>query len=240
MTKSFVEKSHEQKRVKVGATPCVARVPMKEVGAASAARALTIGILALQGDFAEHCAAVERCNAIALEIRHSWQLNDIDGLIIPGGESTAIAKLTKDNDDPIFDAILSRAKSGMPIYGTCMGSIFLAKEIEGSTQGRLGIMDIKVRRNAFGPQKNSFQTFLPVDEIGSQPFPAVFIRAPIVLSCGPGVHVLAQMQEGIVMAKQDNLLITTFHPEITDDLRVHRYFLSMAREYNKHTDAIDT
>ena len=186
-----------------------------------------IGVLGLQGSFAEHITALEKCGAEAVDIRHSWQLETIDGLIIPGGESTAIAKLTEDNPDPIFDTIKKRIADGMPVYGTCMGSIFLAKEIEGSTQGRLAAMDIKVRRNAFGPQRNSFEMPLTVKAFRDEPFPAVFIRAPVLVSVGLGVTVLAQVEEGIVMAQQGNLLITAFHPEITDDLRVHQYFLNM-------------
>ncbi len=189
-----------------------------------------IGVLGLQGSFAEHIAAIEKCGAQAVDIRHSWQLEDVDGLIIPGGESTAIAKLTIDNPDPIFDTIKKRINSGMPVYGTCMGSIFLAKEIEGSAQGRLAAMDIKVRRNAFGPQRNSFETSLAIAVLGPEPFPAIFIRAPIVVSAGEDVQVLARVEEGIVMARQKNLLVTAFHPEITDDLRVHEYFLSIVEE----------
>ncbi|CAN5321017.1 pyridoxal 5'-phosphate synthase glutaminase subunit PdxT [soil metagenome] len=189
-----------------------------------------IGVLGLQGSFAEHIAAIEKCGAQAVDIRHSWQLADLDGLIIPGGESTAIAKLTGDNPDPIFDTIKKRVEAGLPVYGTCMGSIFLAQEIEGSEQGRLACMDIKVRRNAFGPQRNSFETSINIDALGAKPFPAVFIRAPIVVSVGADVEVLASVDEGIVMARQKHLLVTAFHPEITNDLRVHQYFLSMVTD----------
>jgi pyridoxal 5'-phosphate synthase pdxT subunit len=186
-----------------------------------------IGVLGLQGSFAEHMSAIEKCGAHPIDIRHSWQLQDVDGLIIPGGESTAIAKLTGDNPDPIFDTIKKRINEGMPVYGTCMGSIFLAKEIEGSAQGRLAAMDIKVKRNAFGPQRNSFEMSLQIEALGEEPFPAVFIRAPIVVSIGAGVQDLARVEEGIVMARQDKLLVTAFHPEITNDLRVHKYFLGI-------------
>lgn len=186
-----------------------------------------IGVLALQGDFAEHVAIMRRCGADAFEIRRSKEIADIDGLIIPGGESTAIDKLMADNDDPIFDTIFKRAQNGLPVYGTCMGSIFLAKEIEGSSQGRLALMDICVKRNAFGPQRFSFETSLQIPALGSQPFPAVFIRGPIIKSVSADVEVLASIDEGIVMARQKNLLVTAFHPEITDDLRVHQLFLSM-------------
>ena len=188
---------------------------------------IKIGVLGLQGSFAEHIAAIEKCGAQAVDIRHSWQLADVDGLIIPGGESTAIAKLTGDNPDPIFDTIKKRVEAGLPVYGTCMGSIFMAREIEGSEQGRLACMEIKVRRNAFGPQRNSFETSITINALGAEPFPAVFIRAPIVVSVGTAVEVLATVEEGIVMAREKNLLITAFHPEITNDLRVHQYFLDI-------------
>ena len=186
-----------------------------------------VGVLALQGDFAEHITALEKLGAEAFQIRRSPELGKADALIIPGGESTAIAKLASDNDDPIFDTIKSRVQDGMPVYGTCMGSIFLAKDIEGSNQGRLGLMDIKVRRNAFGPQRNSFQMPLQIECLGEKEFPAVFIRAPLILSCAPSVEVLATIKEGIVMARQANMLVTAFHPEIAFDLRVHKYFLEM-------------
>jgi 5'-phosphate synthase pdxT subunit len=190
----------------------------------------TVGVLALQGDFAEHIHAIEACGARGKQIRWSHELSQIDALIIPGGESTAIAKLTGDNPDPIFDTIRDRIAGGMPVYGTCMGSIFLAKDIEGSTQGKLAAMDIAVRRNAFGPQKHSFETTLSIPALGAEPFHAVFIRAPIITKCGAGVQVLCQMEQGIVMARQGHLLVTAFHPEITGDTRVHEYFLRMIDE----------
>ena len=193
----------------------------------------TIGILALQGDFAEHKQIVESCGAKAVLIKHAHQLAEIDGLIIPGGESTTIAKLTSNAIDTIFDAIVERAEQGMPVYGTCMGSIFLAKEIEGSTQGRLALMDIRVRRNAFGPQKFSREEHVSIPVLGAEPFPVVFIRGPIITWCGPKVEVFAGVDEGIVMARQENLLVTAFHPEITDDTRVHSYFLRMVADYRK-------
>jgi pyridoxal 5'-phosphate synthase pdxT subunit len=188
---------------------------------------LKIAVLALQGDFAEHLAAIKACGASGFQLRRSWELDNADALIIPGGESTALAKLTNDNDDPIFDTIRTRIQAGMPVYGTCMGSIFLAKDIEGSRQGRLGLMDIKVRRNAFGPQRNSFQMPLKIACLGANPFPAVFIRAPIILSAGREVEVLASLKEGIIMARQAHMLVSAFHPEIAGDLRVHQYFLNI-------------
>ncbi len=191
---------------------------------------MTIGVLALQGDFAEHAWMVGELGARAVEVRRAEELELVDALIIPGGESTTVARLTVGQSDRLFDAIIERAKEGMPVYGTCMGSIFLAREIEGSAQGRLALMDIKVRRNAFGPQRFSCERELAVPELGSEPFPAVFIRGPVIVSCGETVQVMASVPEGIVMARQGNLLVTAFHPEITDDTRVHRYFLSMVAE----------
>jgi 5'-phosphate synthase pdxT subunit len=196
---------------------------------------MKIGVLALQGDFAEHLQAIEQCGAQGLPIRRSFQLEELDGLIIPGGESTTIAKLTN-SDNTIFDTITKKIKSGMPVYGTCMGAIFLANEIEGSTQGRLGLMSIKVRRNGFGPQKASFESYIDVPCLAdnaskNEPFHAVFIRAPLIMSHSAEVTVLAKLDqsenENVIMARQNNMLVSTFHPELTGDLRIHRYFLSM-------------
>ncbi len=190
-----------------------------------------VGVLALQGAVSEHMRLLDACGAEAVEIKRSKELGRIDGLIIPGGESTTIAKLTGvEAFDAIMDDIKKRAVAGMPVYGTCMGSIFLAKDIEDSTQGRLGLMDIKVRRNAFGPQKFSSERLVVIPELRNEAFNAVFIRAPIILSCGSTVTVLASIDEGIVMARQGNLLVTSFHPELTSDTLVHEYFLSMISE----------
>jgi 5'-phosphate synthase pdxT subunit len=195
-----------------------------------ASERLIVGLLSLQGDFAEHAESLCALRAAACLVRCAADLAQIDALIIPGGESTAIAKLTQNNSDPIFDTIKNRIIAGMPVYGTCMGSIFLAKEIIGSSQGRLGLMDIKVKRNAFGAQGNSFEMLLDVPCLGQAPFPAVFIRAPIIVSCGPNVEILSTIKEGIVMARHDNILVSAFHPEISGDLRVHEYFLKMVSE----------
>jgi 5'-phosphate synthase pdxT subunit len=198
-------------------------------------RKTRIGVLALQGDFAEHIEALKRSDTdvLAFGVRYAHELlgdDAVDALVIPGGESTAIARLVDDGNDPIFAAIKERALGGMPIYGTCMGSIFLAKEIEGSSQGRLALMDITVRRNAFGPQRKSFESELMIAELGAGPFPAVYIRAPIIIRCAPTVTVMASIDEGIVMARQGNLLVTAFHPEIVDDTRVHDYFVAMVNK----------
>src|SRR3990167_4245930 len=195
----------------------------------------TVGVLALQGSFAEHACMLEKCGAGAVEIRRASVLEDVDGLIIPGGESTTLAKLTSDNTDSIFGAIEKKILSGMPVYGTCMGAIFLAKEIEGSTQGRLALMDIKVRRNFFGSQGHSFEQLLDIPTLGSEPFVAVFIRAPMILACGAAVEVLARIDDGVVLAKQGNMLVSAFHPELTGDTRVHGYFLSLVDAWRNST-----
>jgi len=210
--------------------------------------ASTIGVLSLQGDVAEHCRSIEALGRRAVQVRYARQIDSIDGLIIPGGESTTIAKLTSDNQDAIFERIREFIDAAMPVYGTCMGSIFLAKEIEGSVQGRLAAMDIKVRRNAFGPQRFSFETTLNIPVLGEEPMNAIFIRGPVILSAGEGVDVMARVDANIgrlgktagslpdeaslydsyiVMARQKNLLVSSFHPELTDDYRVHNYFLAM-------------
>lgn len=190
-----------------------------------------IGVLSLQGSFAEHKEMLERLGAEVVLVRRAGELTELDGLIIPGGESTTIAKLTGDGSDPIFDTIVELSARALPIYGTCMGMIFLARNIENSSQGRLAVMDILVRRNAFGPQKYSREEYLKIEALGATPFPLVFIRGPVILSAGSRVDVLAEVDEGIVMCRQGNLLATAFHPELTNDLRVHAYFLSMVREY---------
>jgi pyridoxal 5'-phosphate synthase pdxT subunit len=195
-----------------------------------------IGILALQGDFKEHVLKLRALGAEAFEIRRAKQLDEIDALILPGGESTTIAILesaeadfAKDNPNHIgiFDAIKLKAESSMPIWGTCMGSILLARDIEGSKQGRLALMNISVRRNAFGPQRFSSEVPLSIPKLGEETFPGVFIRAPLITSTGKEVEILGQIPEGVVMARQGNYLATVFHPEVVDDTRVHDYFLGM-------------
>lgn len=190
-----------------------------------------VGVLALQGDFREHATAVVECGAEAFEVRKPAQLEDADGLIVPGGESTTIGKLMLEYG---FDhAIPAFAAAGKPIYGTCAGLILLAKEIVGSPpyeqggQYRLGLMDIVAHRNAYGRQRESFEAEVPVPALGPEPLRIVFIRAPSIESAGPGVDVLATHDEKIIMARQGNCLATAFHPELTADRRVHRYFLEM-------------
>ena len=182
-----------------------------------------IGVLALQGAFIEHERALERLGVASKEVRQRKHLDGIDGLIIPGGESTTIGKLldTLEMTEPVRQL----GREGLPIWGTCAGMIMLATDV-GRPQTTLGLLDIVVRRNAFGSQLDSFETDLAVPALGEEPFHAVFIRAPIVERAGEGVATLAALDDGTVVAvERDNLLATAFHPELTDDLRFHRYFL---------------
>lgn len=186
---------------------------------------MKIGVLALQGAFREHRWMLERCGAEAVEVRTPQDLDDLDGLVIPGGESTTIGKLLVEWG--LMDKIKERAAAGMAVYGTCAGMILLAGDIAGSGQPRLGLMDVKVRRNAFGRQRESFEADLNVPEFGPEPVRAVFIRAPYIESAGPGVKILAAVGDHIVIARQGKLLATAFHPELTDDDRIHKYFIKM-------------
>jgi 5'-phosphate synthase pdxT subunit len=188
---------------------------------------MTIGVLALQGDFAEHMATLTRIGVDTREVRKAGDLEGVDALIIPGGESTTIGKLMARYG--LDEAIRARAKQGMPIYGTCAGLILLAQEIEGSDQPRLGLMDIAVIRNAFGRQIESFEADIPFAPTPEQPVRGVFIRAPIVARVGAGVQTLSVFDGKIVAVQQGNLLATAFHPELTDDTRVHRYFLTLVK-----------
>lgn len=189
---------------------------------------MKIGVLALQGAFREHRQTLERCGVEAVEIRKPEELADIEGLIIPGGESTTMGKLMVEWG--LMERIKARAAAGMAIYGTCAGMIVLAKEIVGSDQPRLGLMDIAVQRNAFGRQRESFEADLSVPEFGQQPLRAVFIRAPYIEQVGAEVKVMAAVNDKAVIARQGKLLVTSFHPELTKDDRIHEYFLSMIQE----------
>ncbi|MBI5959411.1 MAG: pyridoxal 5'-phosphate synthase glutaminase subunit PdxT [Chloroflexi bacterium] len=185
---------------------------------------MNIGVLALQGAFIEHEKTLRSLGANAVEVRLPAQLDDLDALIIPGGESTTIGKLAVAYRllEPLYRFAISK-----PVWGTCAGMIMLAKDI-GRDQPLIGVMDIQVNRNAFGRQVDSFETDLTVPELGSDPFRAVFIRAPLVTGVSAGVQVLARLPEGgIVAVRQRHWLATAFHPELTPDDRFHRYFLEM-------------
>lgn len=187
---------------------------------------MKIGVLASQGAFAEHIAAINQLDTEAVPVRLPRELKDVDGLIIPGGESTTISRLMTSYD--MVDKIRDMVKNGMPLFGTCAGMILMAKDITGNGAKSLGLMDIKVRRNAFGRQVDSFETDLSIPVLGQEPFPAVFIRAPFIEQCNDGVDILAKLDDGTtVAARQGKLLVTAFHPELTDDLRFHRYYLDI-------------
>ena len=185
---------------------------------------LCVGVLALQGAFREHVAAVASLGATAREVRQLKDIDGIDALIIPGGESTTMGKLL--NEWNMLEPLRQRILDGMPVYGSCAGLILLCREIENSDQPRLGVLDATVRRNAFGRQVDSFETNLSIPEIGADPLPAVFIRAPVITGVGAGVKVLAEVDGQAVAVRQNNILATSFHPELTPDTRMHSYFLS--------------
>jgi 5'-phosphate synthase pdxT subunit len=213
----------ERRRRRAGSSR---KVPSAGSGAAST----PIGVLALQGDFAEHAAALRRAGANAVEVRLPQHLEDIGGLIIPGGESTTIGKLLERWE--LLAPLRARIAAGFPVWGTCAGAILLAKDVQDALPGQplLQAMDISVRRNAFGRQVQSFETLLDVPALGSRPFPAVFIRAPRIEAVAPGVEVLATLDDGtIVAARQGPLLATAFHPELTDDARFHGLFVAQVR-----------
>ena len=185
-----------------------------------------VGVLALQGDFREHIAVVTGLGAIGVAVRKPEELDRVDGLIIPGGESTVIDKLSRLYG--MADAVKAKIGDGMPVYGTCAGLILLADTVLDAIAGQqsFGGLDVAVRRNAFGNQLDSFETDLDIPAIDAQPMHAVFIRAPIVESLGPKVEALAALDDGRVVAvRQGPLLGTSFHPEITGDTRFHQFFL---------------
>jgi len=191
---------------------------------------MKIGVLALQGAFIEHEQALQRIGVEAREVRLPEHLEGLDGLIIPGGESTTIGKLAVQYG--LMEPIRAMAAAGKLLWGTCAGMIFMAKDV-GRDQPLLGLMDVTVQRNAFGRQVDSFETDLDVPAIltpeNKRPFHAIFIRAPFIESVGVGVDVLAALSSGaIVAARQGRLLATSFHPELAYDDRFHRYFVSLA------------
>ena len=189
-----------------------------------------IGVLALQGDVREHFFAIENCGAIATEVKRPSDLENLNGLIIPGGESTTIAKLLRIFD--LFEPLQKTLKNGLPVYGSCAGMILLANKIIDGTsdQETLGAIDITVKRNAFGRQVDSFEQELIIPAIDNNPFNAIFIRAPWVEEIGADVQSLADLTTSSgkvhsVLARNKTVLVSSFHPELTGDLRVHRYFI---------------
>jgi 5'-phosphate synthase pdxT subunit len=187
-----------------------------------------VGVLALQGDFAAHAALLRDLGAEPREVRRVAELAGLDGLVIPGGESTALLRLME--DEPWFDALRAFHREGGALFGTCAGAILLAREVTGSVQPSLGLLDIAVERNAWGRQAHSFETALEAPGLG-EPLAAAFIRAPRIRSVGPGVRVLARYRGEPVLVAGDRVLAATFHPEITGEARVHAHFLRPARPH---------
>jgi 5'-phosphate synthase pdxT subunit len=187
---------------------------------------MKIGVLASQGSFAEHITALRRLGVEAISVRLPGELVGLDGLIIPGGESTSISKLMLDFN--LANEIKDLVRKGMPVFGTCAGMILMSENVTGSYPETLGLMALTAKRNAFGRQKDSFETELSVPVLGDMPFPAVFIRAPVIRAVNGKAKILAKLADGTpVAARQDTMLVSAFHPELTDDLRFHRYFIDI-------------
>jgi 5'-phosphate synthase pdxT subunit len=189
---------------------------------------MKVGVLGLQGDVREHMRAIHSAGATPTVVKTAAELADADALVMPGGESTTIGKLLDRFD--LLHPIIERARAGMPLYGTCAGMILMAKEIVGEhdAPNRLELMDITVQRNAYGRQIASFEAEVSVTGM-DDPFPAVFIRAPVVESVGSGVDVLATYDDVPVLVRQENLLASSFHPEMTGDGRIHELFVEVAK-----------
>ncbi len=190
---------------------------------------MKIGVLALQGAFREHKIMLEALGCDVSEVRLPKHLVRLDGIVFPGGESTTIGKLMVHHG--FIEALTDYYHQGGAIFATCAGAILLATDIVGSDQPRLGLLEMRVKRNAFGRQVDSFQTPLSIEGF-EQPFPALFIRAPILESVGAGVEVLAEYQHQIVLARKERLLVSSFHPELTQDTRLHQFFLEAVVKSN--------
>ena len=194
---------------------------------------MRVGVLALQGTFAEHIGALRQLGAEAPPIRLPHELDTLDGLIIPGGESTTMLRLM--DSYGLIQPIKRMARKGLPIWGTCAGMVLLAKDVSNYEMETLGLVDAKVRRNAFGSQVDSFEADLEMPPVGKEPFHAIFIRAPIMEEVKPGVEILARLPDGTVVAiRQNQLMACAFHPEFTDDLRVHSCFLGLVSRTMPH------
>jgi pyridoxal 5'-phosphate synthase pdxT subunit len=187
-----------------------------------------VGVLAYQGDVREHLAALEAAGAVPVEVRRVEELDAVDGLVIPGGESTVIGKLAARYG--LLEPLRARVVAGLPVLGTCAGMIFLAREVEGPAQELLGVLDVRVRRNAFGRQVASFEAEVDVKGIDGGPVAGAFIRAPWVADAGPEVEVLAELEGKVVAVRQGNLLATAFHPELSGEVRLHRWLVGLIAE----------
>ena len=192
------------------------------------AEAARVGVLAYQGDVREHLAALEAVGAAPVEVRRVEELDAVDGLVVPGGESTVIGKLA--DRYGLLQPLRERVEAGLPVLGTCAGLIFLAREVEGPPQHLLGVLDVRVRRNAFGRQVASFEAEIDVKGVDGGPVSGAFIRAPWVAEAGPEVEVLAEVDGKVVAVRQGNLLATAFHPELSGEVRLHRWLVDLIAE----------
>jgi 5'-phosphate synthase pdxT subunit len=184
-----------------------------------------VGVLAYQGDVREHLAALEVAGAVPVEVRTVDELDAVDGLVVPGGESTVIGKLAARYG--LLEPLRERATAGLPVFGTCAGLILMAREVEGPPQHLLGVLDVRVRRNAFGRQVASFEAEVDVKGVDGGPVAGAFIRAPWVADAGPEVEVLAEVEGKVVAVRQGNLLATAFHPELSGEVRLHRWLVDL-------------
>ncbi|MEG0773490.1 pyridoxal 5'-phosphate synthase glutaminase subunit PdxT [Clostridium sp.] len=189
---------------------------------------VTVGVLSIQGAVREHLEKLQRISKVkAIEVKTKEELDMVEGLIIPGGESTAIGKLLQDFS--LIEPLRKRIEQGLPVWGTCAGMILLAKKINNDSKTHLNMMNIEVKRNAYGSQLNSFKTIKFIKEVSENPIPLVFIRAPYVENIWGNVEVLCEIEGNIVACKEYNMLATSFHPELTEDLSFHKYFVEMIK-----------
>ncbi|SHH83568.1 pyridoxal phosphate synthase yaaE subunit [Caloranaerobacter azorensis DSM 13643] len=190
---------------------------------------IKVGVLDFQGSVIEHIEMLEKIEGVEpIRVKYEEQIKEIDGLIIPGGESTTIGKIMKDFN--IFLPLKEKILEGMPVWGTCAGMILLAKKIVGQDYSHLGVMDIEVKRNAYGSQIDSFMIEKTIPQVSSKPISLVFIRAPYIEKVGEGVEILSEHEGKIIAAREKNMLATSFHPELTEDESFHRYFVDMIKE----------
>lgn len=185
---------------------------------------IKVGVLDLQGSVTEHMKILEKIdNVEPVRVKYKEDLDNIQGIILPGGESTTLGKLLKDFN--IYDTLKGKIEKGLPVWGTCAGMILLAKDIEGQEESYFKVIDIKVKRNAYGSQLNSFSIEEKLEDIDKERIELVFIRAPYITTVGSNVVILKKVRENIVAAKEKNVLVTSFHPELTEDTRFHKYFI---------------
>ena len=190
---------------------------------------MRIGVLALQGGFIEHINMLAKLGVTVMPVYKSDELESIDGLIIPGGESTTMLNLM--HEFGIFKPLKERAQDGLPVMGTCAGMVLLAKEVSNTGMETLTLIDISVKRNAFGRQIDSFEASVNIPLLGKEPFPAIFIRAPLIECASPNVEILGRLDDGTAVAvRQERMLAVSFHPELSQDTRLHRYFLEIVAD----------